>query len=413
MRILVIAIGSDGDINPMLEISKELKSRGHEIVFFANGYFKEKVEKEGFQLVELGASNLYHETIKNPELWSPRKGFQAIWEVMKPYLLEQYELLKEWIIPGETAVVGTTLAFPARFIQEKHRLKLTTVHLQPSFILSAENPPCMPGLKLSTKVPLFMRKWLMQVIDEQFLDRVLKDDINKVRNEIGLPPVKNVMRSWIHSPDSVLLAFPEWYSTPQADWPENHEFAGFPVFLNTADKQITEKTREFIEADEPPLVFTAGSANAHSRIFFDTAINTLKQLKKRAIFVSKFEALEELKLPDSIHVSSYEPFDLLFPKTLAVVHHGGVGTTAQCLWAGVPQMIAPFAHDQFDNAYRIEELKTGLYARTLKVDEWVEKLNFLIEDPVYKENSQYRSGLMQTEERAASRAAAIIEKLGV
>ena len=80
MRVLVVAIGSDGDINPLLEISKELKRRDHEIVFFANGYFKDKVEQEGIELVPLGDQSLYFETLNNPDLWDARKGFQAVWK---------------------------------------------------------------------------------------------------------------------------------------------------------------------------------------------------------------------------------------------------------------------------------------------------------------------------------------------
>ena len=271
----------------------------------------------------------------------------------------------------------------------------------------------MPGFKLGSWVPLFARELFMKMIDEWVLDKVVKNDINELRKDIGLAPIKNIMSKWMHSPDKVLLAFPNWYTRAQTDWPENHEFTGFPVFFSSPDKSLSKQTLSFLKGGEPPIVVTAGSANAHSNQFFKTAIDTINGLQKRAILVNKFACLDNLKLSDNLLVSPYEPFDLLFPKARVVVHHGGVGTTAQCLYAGVPQMIAPFAHDQFDNADRIESLKVGQHASTLSTDEWSTKLNALLKESMFKTNSEGYSRQMKEDGSSASKAASAIEKLGV
>ena len=59
-------------------------------------------------------------------------------------------------------------------------------------------------------------------------------------------------------------------------------------------------------------------------------------------------------------ISSYEPHSLLFPRAAAIVHQGGIGTTAQALRSGKPMLVVAFSHDQPDNGARIEEMGVGL-----------------------------------------------------
>lgn len=412
MRILVLGLGSDGDVNPVLEIAKELKLRGHEIHFFANGHFKEKVDLAGFEFVELGSAELYQEVLKNKDLWDPRKGFQTIWDSMKGYLEDQYSVLEERLDKGNTSIVSTTLGFAARFIQEKHGVKLTSVHLQPSLLLSSYKPPYMPGFKLPDWFPVWLNASIIGLIDTCFLDRVLKNDINDLRAKIGLKPVKNIMTKWIHSPDQVLLTFPDWFASPQPDWPKNTVFSGFPVFPSQPGEKISDKVLNFLESGEPPIVITAGSANAHSKEFFESGLDAVNELGKRAVLVSKFVNQIPESKSENIIYSSYEPFDLLFPKASCVVHHGGIGTSAQCLLAATPQLVVPFAHDQFDNANRLEGLDVGLHAKSTNKNEWISHLSKLTGDTGYKERCLEMSNRMISSEAACKLAAEKIEALG-
>ena len=68
-------------------------------------------------------------------------------------------------------------------------------------------------------------------------------------------------------------------------------------------------------------------------------------------------------LPPSIFVAAYAPFSALLPHASAFVHHGGIGTIAQSLAAGVPQLVVDMALDQHDNAERLERLGAGLSIR--------------------------------------------------
>ncbi|MDH4418260.1 MAG: glycosyltransferase [Acidovorax sp.] len=65
-------------------------------------------------------------------------------------------------------------------------------------------------------------------------------------------------------------------------------------------------------------------------------------------------------LPESVLWQPYVPLSALLPHTAALVHHGGIGTTAEALRSGTPQLITPFAWDQFDNGARIASLGAGM-----------------------------------------------------
>src|SRR6185436_16882143 len=100
----------------------------------------------------------------------------------------------------------------------------------------------------------------------------------------------------------------------------------------------------------------------------------------RGILVTRYPEQVPAGLPESIRAFEYVPFGRAFPRGAAVVHHGGIGTMAQCMAAGVPQMIMPMAHDQPDNAVRVKRFGIGdyLYPKKFKAGRIAERLGRLI-----------------------------------
>lgn len=355
MHIIVTAIGSAGDINPMLMIAGGLHERGHEVDFIANGHFQEKVNRAGLNFLALGGAELYQKALDHPEIWKPRTAFDAVWRTLSESIDLSVQLIESRLRTG-TILVGSTLAMGSRIAQEKHKVKGSTVHLSPSCIISARDPMAMPGLPFFPSLPLFMREKFMSNIDQFWLDKVCKDDLNKIRQGHGLPPVESVMRAWVHSPDQVICGFPGWYAQPQTDWPPNVVLIGFPIYNRPEDQALAPKLEEFLSAGDPPAVFTAGSAMAHAKKHFETAVAASQLAGMRAVLVSAYAEQVPAKLPDNVVYVRYAPFSVLFPRASVVQHHGGIGTSAQALKAGIPHLVTPFAHDQFDNAYRLAKL---------------------------------------------------------
>lgn len=374
-KIIVLAIGSDGDVHPMIAIATHLASLGHDVEFLSNEYFRPKVEPTGLTFVPVGDVAMFKRALETKEVWDAMRGWTGVWKVLDESLPLTYEILKQRVTPG-AIMVGTSLALAARVLQELTGTKLVTVHLSPSIVISEYAPPIGPFGDFP-HAPMFLKKIYVGVLDQYLLDGTCRDDFNRFRNKFGLPPVRHVMTKYVHSPDRVVMTWPEWFAPPQPDWPPNSVCVGFPRYEHPRTMQLTEATKSFIQAGAPPVVFTAGSAMAQSAEHFRCAVEAVRGQDMRAILVSKFKDQIPDNLPPNVYHATYEPFDQLFPLAAAAQHHGGIGTSIQCLTAGKPQLVVPFAHDQFDNALRLQKLQVAQTSRANQPVEWRRKLQYL------------------------------------
>jgi rhamnosyltransferase subunit B len=359
MKVLLLPFGSYGDVHPFVGLGLELKRRGHDIVMVTNAHFRKMATAAGFAFVETSSEEIYRESMDNKLLWHPNKGFPYLAEnFVIPMIRPIYDIIRDLYKPGETIAISGSLAFGARLAQEKLGLPLAVVHLQPSMFRTVYDPPVLSGIgRLPDWMPIPLRRATYRVLDV-LVDRVLAPGINKVRRDIGLSPVHRVFYLWWHSPALTLGLFPDWYGMPQIDWPPFVRVTGFPLFDDSVEPP--EEHLNIADGTDAPIVFTAGTAMKVGEAFFRQSVQLCEQLGRPGLLLTGFPEQLPAKLPANVRHIRYMPFSQLFPKAAAVVHHGGVGTTAQALRAGVPQLIVPMAYDQPDNAFRIERLGVGL-----------------------------------------------------
>jgi rhamnosyltransferase subunit B len=122
---------------------------------------------------------------------------------------------------------------------------------------------------------------------------------------------------------------------------------------------MPSKLLEFLDEGDPPIVFCPGSAMRHAKDFFRVSLESCLALGRRAVFLSAYRAQVPSSLPHSVRHFDFAPFGQLLHRSALFVHHGGIGSCALAMQAGVPQLIMPMAHDQFHNAARIENLGLG------------------------------------------------------
>jgi UDP:flavonoid glycosyltransferase YjiC (YdhE family) len=245
--------------------------------------------------------------------------------------------------------------------EEAHQVPAVTLHLAPSIFRSQFQQPLLPTGNDISNLPRWAKRLLWWGVDTFAVDPLIAPALNAWRAELGLPPVSRVFDSWIHSPQRVLGLFPEWFGEPQPDWPLQLRLTGFalsdescsPVQHATEAQSALDR---FLADGDAPIVFTPGSANEHAAVFFQTAIEATALLGRRALLVTGYRGQLPASLPPHVHHASYASFATLFPRAAAVVHHGGIGTCAQGLAAGVPQLVMPIGFDQPDNAARLARL---------------------------------------------------------
>ena len=360
MHVLLIPFGSAGDVHPFIGIAQALRSRGHRVTFLLNEYFGPLVRGLGFESVPLGDDHLLVEVTKNPDLWHPKRGFRLVMEGALEGARRIYRLIAERREPGETVLVAGSLAIGARLAQEKFGIPLATVHLQPSIFRSVHETPISGELAMKDWWPKPLKRSLYWLIDTLVVDRLLTRGLNVFRAELGLSPVRRAMHSWWNSPQLVLGLFPDWFGPRQPDWPPQVRLTGFPLYDERDVVPLDTSLAAFLDAGPPPLAFTPGSAMRHGRPFFEAALDACRRLGRRGLFLTRFPEQLPGDRPEDVRHSAYAPFSLLLPRVSALVHHGGIGTTAQALAVGTPQLVMPMAYDQFDNAARLRRLGVGL-----------------------------------------------------
>lgn len=412
-RFILIPYGSHGDVHPFTGLGEELRRRGHEVLFFVNGHFAPLMEKLGFPVELFGTDEEFRKATLNPDIWHPTKGFGVVAEGVKEgYLMHLYEQIQKHTRPGRTVLVTSGLALGARVAHEKLGIPLATVHLQPAILRSVHQPPKLPGAPWPAWAPHAYTRLMYWLADLGFVDPILGKPLNAFRAELGLPPVKRFMHAWWHSPQLVVALFPEWFAEPQPDWPPQTVCAGFPLYDERGVEPLPADVAAFLESGSPPIVFTPGSAHRHGRGFFETAAAACALLGRRGMLLSRHRENVPDKLPEGVQHFAYVPFSELLPHAAASVHHGGVGTCAQGLAAGVPQLVWPLAHDQFDNAARLTALGVGdeLRPKHFTVPNLVAKLRRLLDDPQVKSRAQALAARIDGK-LARERAVDAIERL--
>jgi UDP:flavonoid glycosyltransferase YjiC (YdhE family) len=147
-------------------------------------------------------------------------------------------------------------------------------------------------------------------------------------------------------------------AAPQPDWPASTVVCGFPRYDGTPpDARARDELEAFLAAGEPPIVFGLGSSAVMvAGDFWRAAMTAAEALGRRAILLTGKPPEELGTVAPTVKVFQYLPYSTVFPRALAVVHSGGIGTLAQALAAGRPQLIVPVAFDQPDNARRTSAL---------------------------------------------------------
>ncbi len=384
MNILIVAVGSYGDVLPLVGLGHELCSRGHVVTFFSNGHFAHLVQNAGLHFVSMSPAEEYEAVTNHPDLWHPHKGWRLIMRrMMAGPLQETYQLLCSHIVEGKTLLISSTLGLVARLVQEARQIPNVTVHYSPGVFHSAYQVPRMPGLLLPDWLPVGLKEIFWKCIDHLVIDPILKPRLNHFRRELGLSPVSRIFHTWLHSPNLVLGLFPDWFASPQPDWPPATVLTQFPLYDDTIDSELPTTIQQFIAANPQPIVFTPGSANKHGASFFTEAVKTCQAINQPGVLLTRYPEQLSQRLPRHIAHFSYAPLSQLLPHCAALVHHGGIGTCSQALRAGIPQLIQPYAFDQYDNAARIERLGVGeaISQQTFRSPTVVQRLQDLLASP--------------------------------
>lgn len=362
LHVVIATLGSAGDIHPFLALGQGLQARGHRVTVLCPEPFGPLVAQAGLGFGAMGSSAQYEAATQEPDLWHPRKGFEVVWRHTRDGLGLLAERLQALPASDDPALlIAHPLALPAADLCRALRpgLPIVGAWLAPMNLRTVHDPLSLGPLAVPRWLPLALRRWAWRRIDAGLLDPVTVPDINARRQPAGLPAIGHFVEHLQAVPDLSLLLFPPWFGPTQPDWPRPLAEGGFLLYDRPGSGLLPPGLQDFLAAGAAPIVFTPGTGHRHAAAYFAAALQAVQALGRRAVFVTGHPAQLPAALPPTVIAPGYVSFRALLPQAAALVHHGGIGTTAEALRAGVPQLVVPFAHDQFDNARRVQALGVG------------------------------------------------------
>ena len=358
MNILILTVGSRGDIQPFVALGLGLKAAGYGVKFATSPLFEDFVRGYGFDFapVDDAINQLDSADARAAMEGSKSTGFALLKQSMP---LMRRMLDDEWAAAqGADAILYHPKSIGGVHIAEKLNIPVIMSIPLPLFTPTREFAvPIVPASNLSG--------WLnRQTYKVTALISVPYGSvINDWRAKIGLPPRSRWISVANYSDGKPAPAF---YSVSEhviqrpADWPKDAHLTGYWTLEPNVQWQPSPELVQFLEAGSPPVYIGFGSMagkdpEAKARI----VIEVLAKAGQRGIIASGWGGLQANALPDSIFMIDEAPHHWLFPRVAAVVHHGGAGTTAAGLYAGKPSIICPFIADQPFWGRRVHELGVG------------------------------------------------------
>jgi len=406
---VIVAVGSAGDVHPFVAVGRGLRERGHDVVIHASAWFEDAVTRAGLGFEAMDTRERYLEMTRRPELWDPRRGFPFIMqEGVLVTLRPLYGKLEAEARAG-AILVASSLGLAGRLVQEKHGARFVTAHLAPAVLRTIHRVPVFKGTEFVGRMPGWFKRGFWWFSDRLF-DPQWLPQLNAFRREIGLPDVRRPMDGWWNSSSTVLGLWPDWFGPLQPDWPPQVRLTGFPFYDRGLKATLDPELARWLDDGPPAVVFTHGSANVQGARFFTESLGVCQRLGIRALFVTARREDVPRHLPPSVRHESYVPFSLLLPRAAALVSHGGIGTVAQGLRAGVPQLVVPMAHDQHDNGSRLEDLGAG---RCLDIEQYdaaraAPLLDTLRNDAALRARCGERAALLRAEDPIGQACSAIL-----
>ncbi len=365
MRVRVLTVGSQGDVRPYVALGAGLQAAGHDVRLVAHPAFEDLVRGSGLDFAPVAGDprdmadnrqlRALHDDGRNMvRWWRTFKGVDAplmcqrlrdCWEACQdadvivvsvlPYLLG-YAIAEKLEVPLVRAFyfpVSPTGSYPADFVPAwlplGERLNLATYQMQRQVLWQ------------------IVRPWVARACREVLGHQTL--------------PILEPFGELDRRQQLLLYCYSAEVAPPPPDWGPFIDVTGYWFLDRSTDWRPPPDLAAFLD-DGPPPLYIGGFGSMTNRDPAELARTVARALTltgQRAVVLTGWGGLQPAELPREIFAVDWVPFDWLFPRVAAVVHHGGAGTTATSLRAGVPTIIVPFFLDQFFWGRRVFELGVG------------------------------------------------------
>jgi sterol 3beta-glucosyltransferase len=353
MRLTFIALGSTGDILPYATLARALQDVGYRPVFVTTENFQPLLDRlslpgrfvpgDAQETIARAGANTRRLMLAFAEL---SRALPSILDLSAAWLKESRAIVNQLPIGLYGFDLAERLAVP--------HIQLAVIPLTPT----AEFP--MMGLPASLSFLPGYNRFGFHIYG-RLTWLTMGRTINRWRTGVlGLPAITGSTYLARQRRQPLLYGYSPLVVPRPADWPANIHVTGY-WFPEDRAWRPPESLLRFLEAGPAPVFIGFGSMPVKDPQAATTMIGQACRIGNlRAIVQAGWAGLAPVELPENLYLLDYAPYDWLFPRMAAVIHHGGSGTTAAGLRAGVPGMVAPFTFDQGFWGRRLAELGVGL-----------------------------------------------------
>jgi sterol 3beta-glucosyltransferase len=375
MNIIIPTIGTRGDVQPFIALAQGLASAGHTVTLLSHPVMRALVESHSVCFAPIGPDVDMDEVAAGIRERS-RNPWAGLIHAMK-FSFEILEKSHTDILEGcrgADLVVISASGAAGKNEAEKLGLPYASVTLMPWGIRYDE-----PGRPLHKRI-------LYGAIDE-FAVQITTRPLNRLRKRQGLPPLGP---EGFGSPMLDLIPISPVVYPPNPHWDSQHHITGYWFVQEPPGWQPPDGLLAFLDMGETPLVVSLGAMSRGLAGAHETAsmfVDAIQQAGVRAIVQGWEAALKEMSLPATIYPSGPLPYGWLLPHSAGIVHHGGFGTTAAGLRAGIPALVVPHIADQFYWGQKVYDLGVGprpIPRGKLDTPKLVDALKELLENRNYR-----------------------------
>ena len=359
MRICILTVGTRGDVQPYVALGTALRAAGHEVKLATLGRFEALVRAYGLEFA------LFEE--------SPLSFLERVIASGGSFLRRAYET--KGILDS---MMGRLLADALRFAQEADLIITSNLLIYPGYqlskLLSVPSIGTLLVPYLRTRVfpnPAFCSgrrsltgpgNLLTYDIFNEAVWQLYRGSMNRHQRRFGFRPLPSwgMAGQMLRDHYPFLCAYSPSIVPRPADWSDGIHVTGYWFLDAPAHWEPPAALQAFLDAGPPPVYIGFGSmTSAGPAGVARLIVEALEQSGQRGVVQNDSLGISQVDASGEVLLLNSTPHDWLFPQMAAVVHHGGAGTTAAGLRAGVPTITSPAYGDQFFWGQRIAELGAG------------------------------------------------------
>lgn len=418
MRITVFAAGSRGDIQPCIALSKALQQAGYHVRLAAPENFAGFIQEHdlGFyplrgDVQQIMAGETGREFMETGG-GNPLKSIRAIRGMIAPVVLQMAEDVYNACRDTDALIcLGVFSAFGQSIAEA---LQIPIIHIEPTPLLPTK-AFAAPSWPIQRDLG-GLHNYLSGIVMFQVVQLWYRPFVNEFRGRLGLPSytAARFYRKFRSTP--MLGAYSPSIIPPPADWPGGVHVNGY-FFLDTPTGwQPSAELQAFLDAGDPPVYIGFGSmAGRDPEQLARLVSEALAESGQRGLLLTGWGGLRAGSVPENVFTVDSAPHSWLFPRMAALVHHGGAGTTAEGLRAGVPTVIVPFVFDQTFWAARVKAAGLGpdpIPLKKLTAGRLAHAIKIAVTDPGIRQRAKSCGEAIRAEDGTGNAVKIIKQYLG-